>query len=100
MIKVKGEPFVIEYNCRMGDPETEAVIPRLQNDLLQLLSAAAGGKLKDQKIAVDPLSCCTVVAVSGGYPGKIIEGKINTAWILLVAKTRSYFIQEQQAKTD
>jgi phosphoribosylamine---glycine ligase len=68
------EPYMIEYNCRMGDPETEVVIPRLKNDLVELLSAAAQGKLDTIKIETDPRIVCTVVAVSGGYPGDYVKG--------------------------
>ena len=70
-----GEPFVIEYNCRMGDPETEVVIPRLKNDLVEVLLAVNSGKLKEIKIETDPRSAATVVAVSGGYPGAFEKGK-------------------------
>lgn len=70
----EGEPFVIEYNCRMGDPETEVVIPRLKNDLVALLEAAANGNLKNLSIEADPRTACTVVAVSGGYPGEYAKG--------------------------
>lgn len=70
----KGEPMVIEYNCRMGDPETEAVMPRLKNDLVQLLKATGSSQLKNVKIDIDPLSVATIVAVSGGYPGDYEKG--------------------------
>lgn len=66
---VGGQPYVIEYNCRMGDPETEVVIPRLHTDLIPLLCATASGQLKGASVASDPRTACTVVAVSGGYPG-------------------------------
>jgi phosphoribosylamine--glycine ligase len=71
---VKDELFVIEYNCRMGDPETEVVMPRLQTDLVELLAAAAAGELKNQSIKTDPRTACTVVAVSGGYPEDYKKG--------------------------
>lgn len=74
LIKVGEEPFVIEYNCRMGDPETEVVMPRLQNDLVELLVAAAQQKLSGISIAHEPRFATTVMAVSGGYPGDYAKG--------------------------
>lgn len=70
-----GEPYVIEYNCRMGDPETEVVIPRLQNDLVQLLLAAGNGTLNNIEILTDKRSAVATVAVSGGYPEEYQKGK-------------------------
>jgi phosphoribosylamine--glycine ligase len=74
IIKVGDEPFVIEYNCRMGDPETEVVMPRLQSDLVSLLVAAARQKLEGLSIEVDPRFATTIVAVSGGYPNHFEKG--------------------------
>jgi phosphoribosylamine--glycine ligase len=74
LIKVGEEPYCIEYNCRLGDPETEVVIPRLKNDLVELFAAAAKGNLQDVTIETDDRSACTVVAVSGGYPGDFEKG--------------------------
>lgn len=74
LINVGGEPFVIEYNCRMGDPETEVVIPRLKNDLVELFLATANQQLDKQVIETDDRYACTVVAVSGGYPGDYKTG--------------------------
>ncbi len=74
LIKVGDEPFVIEYNCRMGDPETEVVIPRLKNDLLELFKATAAGRLNEWKIETDDRTVCTIMAVSGGYPGDYQKG--------------------------
>ena len=74
LIKVKGEPFVIEYNCRMGDPETEVVMPRLKTDLVTLLVAAAKKELDQVKVEADPRFAVTTMAVSGGYPGDYGKG--------------------------
>ncbi len=71
-----GEPKVIEYNCRLGDPETEVIIPRLKNDLVELLIATGNQQLKEIKIETDERAVATVVAVSGGYPGDYEKGKI------------------------
>lgn len=68
------EPYMIEYNCRMGDPETEVVIPRLKNDLVSLLAAAAEQELDKVSIETDTRTACTIVAVSGGYPGEYQKG--------------------------
>ena len=68
------EPMVIEYNCRMGDPETEVVIPRLKNDLAELLLATAEKRLDGISITTDDRSAVTMVAVSGGYPGEYEKG--------------------------
>jgi phosphoribosylamine--glycine ligase len=69
LMNVQGEPFVIEYNCRMGDPETEVVMPLLQTDIVGLFAAMDNGTLVDANIEFYPQSCATVMAVSGGYPG-------------------------------
>ena len=68
LIKVGEDPYVIEYNVRMGDPETEVVLPRIQTDLVTLLEATAKGKLRDISLSIDPRSATTGVVVSGGYP--------------------------------
>lgn len=75
IIKVDEEPWVIEYNVRMGDPETEVVMPRLESDLVQLLHDAARGCLKHERVKVKPSACVTVMMVSGGYPGAYETGK-------------------------
>lgn len=75
LIKVDDEPYVIEYNCRMGDPETEVVMPRLQNDLLVLLDSIPKGTLSKNTIKCDPRVGTTVILVSGGYPESYEKGK-------------------------
>lgn len=76
LMNVAGEPWVIEYNCRMGDPETEVVLPRLQTDLVSLFAAMDNGTLVDANINFDERSCATVMAVSGGYPGDYEKNKL------------------------
>ncbi|MFK7979687.1 MAG: phosphoribosylamine--glycine ligase [Saprospiraceae bacterium] len=80
LIKVGEEPFVIEYNCRMGDPETEVVLPRLENDLLELLIALAEGKLNEIDIKISEKAATTIMLVSGGYPEAYEKGKTMTGF--------------------
>ncbi len=75
LISVEGEPMVIEYNVRMGDPETEAVMLRVDSDLLQLMNAAAHGDLGDLELKENPQTAVTVMMVSDGYPGSYPKGK-------------------------
>lgn len=75
LINVKGEPIVIEYNVRMGDPETEVVIPRLESDLVELFQAVANEKLNEINLEVTDKSAATIMVVSGGYPEEYVNGK-------------------------
>ncbi|MFA5574684.1 MAG: phosphoribosylamine--glycine ligase [Brumimicrobium sp.] len=75
LINVGGEPYMIEYNCRLGDPETEVILPRLKSDLLDLFDGVATGTLSERHVDIDPRTAITVMMVSGGYPGKYIKGK-------------------------
>ena len=74
LMNVKGDPYVIEYNVRLGDPETEAILPRIGSDLVSLLEAAARGTLHSLKVDILPDYAATVVLVSGGYPGAYEKG--------------------------
>ncbi|MFL5789467.1 MAG: phosphoribosylglycinamide synthetase C domain-containing protein [Flavisolibacter sp.] len=74
LMKLGNEPYVIEYNCRLGDPETEVIVPRIKNDVLELFQAACTKKLEEVRLNVDQRYATTIVAVSGGYPNSYEKG--------------------------
>ncbi|HOK36130.1 MAG TPA: phosphoribosylamine--glycine ligase [Paludibacteraceae bacterium] len=78
LMKVDSEPYVIEYNVRLGDPETEAILPRISSDLVDLLEGITHCNLSDKKLAIDPRFVATVILASGGYPEKYEKGKVIT----------------------
>jgi len=83
LINVNGEPKVIEYNVRFGDPEAEAVIPRIKTDLLEIFKSMAEGTLSEMSIEIEPNSTATIMMVAGGYPeayekGKAITGQLES----------------------
>jgi phosphoribosylamine---glycine ligase len=76
LINVNGDPYVIEYNCRMGDPETEVVLPRVESDLLEMFSAMFEGRLSDFKLKTSTEAAAAIMMVSGGYPGDFEKNKL------------------------
>ena len=78
LMKVGGDPYVVEYNCRLGDPETEVIMPRIQSDLLHLFENMGAGLLSEYDLQIDSRTCSTVMLVSEGYPGSYDKGKTIT----------------------
>jgi phosphoribosylamine--glycine ligase len=97
LINCQGDPYVIEYNARLGDPETEAIMPRLQGDFVDLLEGVATQTLAGREVSTDPRSVTTVMMVSGGYPGKYEKGKIITG---LEKTTESLIFHAGSQKAD
>ena len=100
LMNVQGEPWVIEYNCRMGDPETEVVMPLLQTDLVALLAAMDNGTLADANISYFDKKAATVVAVSGGYPGVYAKNIPITGWELAPKHPQTLVFHAGTAQTN
>ena len=98
LMKTGEDPLVIEYNCRMGDPETEVVIPRIKNDLVELLVATATQKLSGVKLEIDNRYATTIVAVSSGYPNDYEKG-FEIKGLKPPDGETFFFIQAQRKKT-
>jgi phosphoribosylamine--glycine ligase len=80
LMNVNGDPFVIEYNVRLGDPETESILPRIKSDLLEIFLATANNTLSEIKLLIDERTAACVMIVSGGYPGDYVKGKAITGF--------------------
>lgn len=91
-----GEPYVIEYNCRMGDPETESVLPRIENDFVEVLQAVADEKLNEINLKISNQFAATVVCVAGGYPGEYLKNKTITG----IENVRGSFVFQAGTKLE
>ncbi|TAF74791.1 MAG: phosphoribosylamine--glycine ligase [Bacteroidetes bacterium] len=96
LIEVDNEPFVIEYNCRMGDPETEVVMPRIKSDLVEILSKVQNQKLNEVKIEFQPFAATTIMLVAGGYPDDYQKGDVITE----IKNTKDVLCFHAGTKTD
>jgi phosphoribosylamine--glycine ligase len=76
LMNCNGEPYTIEYNCRMGDPETESVLPRIESDLLELMLGVAENNLHEKELIISPKIAATVMCVAGGYPGEYLKNRV------------------------
>jgi phosphoribosylamine--glycine ligase len=76
LMNCNGEPYTIEYNCRMGDPETESVLPRIESDLLELMLGVAENNLHEKELIISPKIAATVMCVAGGYPGDYLKNRV------------------------
>ena len=99
LILVHGDPYVIEYNCRLGDPETEAILPRLRTDLVALFKHTWQGTLDEVSVEFDPRYAVTIILASGGYPESYEKGKVITG-LDLVAGSRVYHAGTTQKEGD
>ncbi len=96
LMNVDGEPYVIEYNVRLGDPEAQAILPRLRSDMLDLFEGIATGTLSERHVDVDDRTCVSVVMAAEGYPGEVRKGDLIEG---LEAVTNAYVFQAGTAET-
>lgn len=96
LINVKGEPYVIEYNARLGDPETECILPRIGSDFVELLEGVAHGDLETRKLSIDDRYAVTVMMVSEGYPGNYPKGRMISGF----AETKNCIVFHAGTETD
>lgn len=100
LMNVNGDPFVIEYNVRMGDPETQVVMPRIKSDLVELMDATANGTLSEINLEIDEKTATTVVMVAGGYPDKYKKGDLISGLDTKEKDTIVFHAGTEQSKGD